>query len=120
MLVGYCRNVNFSLFSEAKVQFLQNVLLILSKQCKRYKKLRVKEACKGFLKLSRLTSWYLSFLRYCTILFSCKNLCLEITADVSKTWISFQHGIFFILNVLSEIVKVFALICLILETKKRF
>ena len=47
-------------------------------------------------------------LKNCTISFLCKNIYLQITADISKISENFKGNIAFILNLLSEIANVFA------------
>ena len=61
--------------------------------------------------------WHLQFFRYCTISFSCKSLCLKVTANVSIILESVLYDIALILNLLSEGVHVFREIWLVLEIK---
>ena len=57
------------------------------------------------------------FLRYCTILFLCKSLCLKITAEASKITASVRCDLIFICIELSEIISSFVKIRLVLEIK---
>ena len=57
------------------------------------------------------------FLRYCTILFVRKSLCLKITAEASKITASVRCDLIFICIELSEIISSFVKIRLVLEIK---
>ena len=58
--------------------------------------------------MNLINVWVFYFLKFSTISFSCKSLCLQITAYVSKISKKVQGDFAFNLNVLLETVNVFA------------
>ena len=86
----------------------------------RFRVVAFHEVCRSLLGLSKVSMinilLFVVFNILHNLVFVQKNLCLQITADISKISESVQGDVASILNVLSE-TDVFVQICLVLEIK---